>query len=615
MSGVALFVDHENVFIGLKELLGLRSPDRNDPVAKAAYQSQNQALAATLATGLRREAEKLGPLRVAFAVANFQQFDFFHHPGIYAQCGFEPRYNVTGRNNADTFITNLVNDMIADVRFANVDTFILVTGDGGFFYLVKMLVDQQRKVRFWGVTGHTSSLMQGLAAQAVIPEFVDQLVDFTAFRVSTAAANSQPPPTPPLGLAIPRKFVAAAPAASHPRPALVAAYPGPQTAPIPPRPSPGLSDLQVLLATFDEHLCASRLEFLSPRLFLDFLERYHLGGSDEASRSHCLQEALHIGVLKEEKIWLGDREGLRVQPNHASDLVSRYWQVRDGLFGANLAKCLHPGDSFRPKRSFVVSTIVRSAPGLEPDAVHRWLDWFVQRGVLTSTYERLPKDLQAANILKLNTDHPMVQTMLAASVWERVSTPLLVMAVDSLLRVPKRPWVALSLLLRKIGEVLPVSREGLRIAVGRCLQHGLLVKNEYPNPRRPEPTSGVHLGEAAETLEVLNTARQFVTQTIELARPSGQVPISFLIQQCAAAGLCGGEFERVKDWITILEKTGLLILRGVPHPALPGQTMTVVSPDLTRCHALLGAGSSTDSADATDSKNTETADLPATMAE
>jgi len=352
-----------------------------------------------------------------------------------------------------------------------------------------------------------------------------------------------------------------------------------------------LSDLQVLLATFDEYLCASRLEFLSPRLFLEFLDRYHLGGPDESSRARCLQEALHIGVLKEEKIWLGDREGLRVQPNLSSEVVTRYRQVRDGLFGSSLAKCLHPNDSFRPKRGFVVSSIVRNAAGLEPDAVHRWLDWFVQRGVLLSNYERLPKDVQAANVLKLNTDHPMVQTMLAAAVWERVSMPLLVLAVDGLLRIPKRPWVALSLLLRKIGEVLPVSREGLRTAVGRGLQQGLLVKNEYPNPRRPEPTSGVHLGEAPETLQILSTAREFVAQAIELARPTGHVPISFLIQQCAGAGLCGGEFDRVKDWITVLEKTSLLILRGVPHPALPGQTMTVVSPDLTRCHALLGGAS------------------------
>ena len=99
MSGVALFVDHENIFIGLKELLGIRSPDRTDPAAKAAYQAHNQMLAATLAAGLRREAEKLGPLRAAFAVGNFQQYDFFHHPGIYAQCGFEPRYNVADRKS------------------------------------------------------------------------------------------------------------------------------------------------------------------------------------------------------------------------------------------------------------------------------------------------------------------------------------------------------------------------------------------------------------------------------------------------------------------------------------------------------------------------------------
>jgi len=31
-----------------------------------------------------------------------------------------------------------------------------------------------------------------------------------------------------------------------------------------------------------------------------------------------------------------------------------------------------------------------------------------------------------------------------------------------------------------------------------------------------------------------------------------------------------------------------MVLRGVPHPALPGQTMTVVSPENARCRALLG---------------------------
>jgi hypothetical protein len=576
-------VDHENVFLGLKELFGLKSPDRNDPVAKAAYQAQNQALAAALATGLRREAEKLGPVRAAFAVANFQQFDFFHHPGIYAQCGFDPRYNVTGRNSADTFITNLVNDVMADVRFADLDTFILVSGDGGYFYLAKMLVDQQKQVRLWGVTGHTSRLMQGLGTTAMSVEFVDQLLDFTAFRVSAAASPARP-----------------APAAVHPAAA---------AGPVPPRATPGLSELQILLATFDEHLCASRLEFLSPRLFLDFLERYQLGGGDELARARCLQDALQAGALKQERVWLGDREGLRVQPNWSQEIALRYRQVRDALFAAGLSKSLHPSDAFRPKRSFVVSTLVRNAPGVEPDAAHRWLDWFVQRGVLHSSYERLPRDLQAANILKLNPEHPMVQTLLATAVWERVSTPLLVMAVDSLLRVPKRPWVALSLLLRKIGEALPVSREGLRAAVGRGLQQGLLVKKEYPNPRRPEPTSGVHLGAAPEIGQILDTARQFVNQAIELSRTSGQVPISFLIQNCAAAGLCEGDFERVKDWITILEKTGLLLLRPAPHPAIPGQTMTVVSPDAARCNALLG----TESADSEAAKSAELAALPATM--
>jgi hypothetical protein len=417
------------------------------------------------------------------------------------------------------------------------------------------------------------------------------LVDFTVFKVSAAAAArpQRAEGEADVPSAIPRNRApfnggqSSPDTHSHAAPYMVAAGMA-----VPPRATPGLSDLQVLMATFDEHLCSARLDFLSPRLFLDFLERYRLGGMDEGSRARCLQEALQIGVLKEEKVWLGDREGLRVQPNLSNPIVVRYRQVRDALFGAALAKPLHPTDSFRPKRSFVVSTIVRATPALDPDEVHRWLDWFVQRGVLLSSYERLPKDLQAANILKMNTEHPMSQALLAASIWERISSTLMVLSVDSMLRLPKRPWVALSLLLRRIGDVLPVSREELRTAVGRALQSGLLIKQEYPNPRRPEPTSGVYLGEAEEVRQILHTARDFVSRSIELARPTGHVPISFLIQQCATAGLCEGSYDQVKDWITVLEKSGLLVLRGVPHPALSGQTMTVVSPDAARCRALLG---------------------------
>jgi hypothetical protein len=649
MSGVALFVDHENIFIGLKEMLGLRAPDRGDAAAKAAYQQQNQSLAATLATGLRREVEKMGPLRVAFAVANFSQFDFFHHPGIYAQCGIDPRYNLSGRNSADTFLQNLVNESLGDSRYGDMETYVLVTGDGGYFSLVQTLLKSQKQVHVWGVSGHTSHLMEGFAGLALNVGYVDRLVDFAAVKLaaatghkslrpftgsssgmtpafgtsfgqplssqSTHAGSSSQTPgfTPAHGIAIPRSYTppqglpmhtpahgmsippgytpAGYPPAGYPPAGYPpAAYTPAQGLAIPSgaRGAPTLSDLQVLTATFHEFLAEQRLDFLSPRLFLDFLEKSRLGGGDDASRNRYLGEALQIGVLKEEKVWLGDREGLRILPNPDNDVVMHYRLMRDSLFGPALVKPLHPTDSFRPKRSFVVSTVLRAAPRLDADEIHRWLDWFVSRGALTSSYERLPRDVQAANILKMNPEHPMVQAVLAEAVWSRVATPLLVLTVATMLSTPKRPWVALSLLLRHIGDLLPVSREDLRLAIGQALERGLLVKREYPNPRRAEPTSGVFLGESPEVTEVLDRARDFLSRAVELARPSGQVPISFLIQQCAGAGLCGGDYETVKDWITILEKAGMLLLRGVAHPALPGQTMTVVSPDGSRCRAFLG---------------------------
>ncbi len=689
MPGIALFIDHENIFIGLKEMLGLRAPDRGDAAAKAAYQQQNQSLAATLATGLRREVEKMGALRVAFAVANFSQFDFFHHPGIYAQCGIDPRYNLSGRNSADTFLHNLVNESVSDPRFNDMETYVLVTGDGGYFNLVNMLLRSQKQVHVWGVSGHTSHLMEGFSGLALTVGYVDRLVDFSAVRLAAAtghkslrpySGSGMTPPfgtsfgqspsasgagssgspdlghTPAHGLAIPRNYTpprgmaippAAGPGSSGsqdlgltpahglaiprnytpprgmaippgytpPRGmAIPPAYTPPRGMAIPPgytpahgmaippaytpahglaippagRGAPLLSDLQVLAATFHEFLAAQRLDFLSPRLFLDFLEQSQVGGPDDASRNRYMGEALQIGVLKEEKVWLGDREGLRILPNPANDVVIHYRLVRDNLFGPALVKPLHPTDSFRPKRSFIVSSIQRAAPHLDSDEIHRWLDWFVSRGALVSTYERLPRDAQPANILKMCPEHPMVQAVLAEAVWSRVATPLLVLTVATMLSAPKRPWVALSLLLRHIGDLLPVSREDLRVAIGEALERGLLVKQEYPNPRRAEPTSGVFLGESPEVTEILELARDFLSRAVELARPTGQVPISFLIQQCAGAGLCDADYEHIKDWITILEKAGMLLLRGVAHPALPGQTMTVVSPDGSRCRAFLG---------------------------
>jgi hypothetical protein len=627
MPGVALFVDHENIFIGLKEMLGLRAPDRGDAAAKAAYQQQNQSLAATLATGLRREVEKMGPVRVAFAVANFSQFDFFHHPGIYAQCGIDPRYNLQGRNSADTFLTNLVNESVSDPRYNDMETYVLVTGDGGYFNLVNLLLRSQKQVHVWGVSGHTSHLMEGFSGLSLNVGYVDRLVDFAAVRLaaSTGHKSLRPFSGPPASQQTPYSGNAPAPsysvpAYSGPQPSLFgspqAGFGSPQAGFGSPqagfgssqsgpsqsglshgsgvhsgpmgRNAPALSDLQVLTATFHEFLAAQRLDFLSPRLFLDFLEKSRLGGSDDSSRNRYLGEGLQIGVLKEEKVWLGDREGLRILPNPGNDVVAHYRLVRDNLFGPALVKPLHPTDSFRPKRSFIVSSILRAAPRLDADEIHRWLDWFVARGALVSTYERLPRDVQAANILKMNPEHPMVQAVLAEAVWSRVATPLLVLTVATMLNTPKRPWVALSLLLRHIGDLLPVSREDLRIAIGEALTRGLLVKREYPNPRRTEPTSGVFLGESPEVGEILERARDFLSRAVELARPTGQVPISFLIQQCAGAGLCAGDYDHVKDWITILEKAGMLLLRGVAHPALPGQTMTVVSPDGSRCRAFLG---------------------------
>src|SRR5205823_11753892 len=109
------------------------------------------------------------------------------HPGIYAQCGIDPRYNLAGRNSADMFLSNMVSETVTDPRYADLETFILVTGDGGYFYVVKRLLDAQRQVKVWGVSGHTSHLIESFTGIALNVEYVDRLVDFTPVKLAASA--------------------------------------------------------------------------------------------------------------------------------------------------------------------------------------------------------------------------------------------------------------------------------------------------------------------------------------------------------------------------------------------------------------------------------------------
>lgn len=166
---VALFVDHENVYIALCGIVRALPPEIQG-------EERRKVEPASLALQLRSLAEEIGWVKVALAVADWERLPS-GQVKEYLKLRYQIDYNLPGRNNADLKLSDAIRDVLEDSNYADVDTYVLVTGDGGYLTVLETLLRRQKRVYVWGVHGATNHL---LVQNATDVAWIDEMLDLPA---------------------------------------------------------------------------------------------------------------------------------------------------------------------------------------------------------------------------------------------------------------------------------------------------------------------------------------------------------------------------------------------------------------------------------------------------
>lgn len=146
MATCALFVDYENVF---KSLRGKNINVNHKQLAEI----------------LKAEANQYGEVLVARAYAPWDIFP--EAMSVLDRHDIKPQYVEGGRkDNADLVMSLEIGESLR-IPSRNADVFILVTGDGDFIHVIRMLQQEHKRVVVWGVEGSISTRLASRVADLV----------------------------------------------------------------------------------------------------------------------------------------------------------------------------------------------------------------------------------------------------------------------------------------------------------------------------------------------------------------------------------------------------------------------------------------------------------------
>lgn len=146
MATCALFIDYENVF---KSLRGQNINTTHKQLAEI----------------FKSEALRFGEVVYARAYAPWDIFP--EAMSVFDRHDIKPEYVEGGRkDNADLVMSLEIQEFLR-IPARDADTFILVTGDGDFVHVIRILQQEQKRVVVWGVEGSISSRLAARVAELV----------------------------------------------------------------------------------------------------------------------------------------------------------------------------------------------------------------------------------------------------------------------------------------------------------------------------------------------------------------------------------------------------------------------------------------------------------------
>ncbi|MDK9698832.1 MAG: NYN domain-containing protein [bacterium] len=165
-SHAVLLVDHENLFLGLKDTAVKNSRPWNDRDG-----SRIAGIAHKLIEWVKKEHKIISyPL----AIANWDNDPFLYHMRPYQGSGFYTMIPEGSKENSADFMIYLECSRLLR-EHTEVDTVVLVTGDGDFTMLVRSLKSQGKRVRVLAVNGSTSLALRSAVGSDF--QFIEPLIE------------------------------------------------------------------------------------------------------------------------------------------------------------------------------------------------------------------------------------------------------------------------------------------------------------------------------------------------------------------------------------------------------------------------------------------------------
>jgi transcriptional regulator with XRE-family HTH domain len=546
---VALFVDHENVYIALSEML------KSFPPEVQALERRKVETAA-IAHALRTAAEQIGWVKVALAIADWERLP----PGQvkeYLKLRYQIDYNLPGRNNADLKLSDAMRNVLEHDEHNDVDTYILVTGDGGYLAVLDTLLRRQKQVYVWGVRGATNAVLHQNATNTA---WVEEILGVTPRRPVIARAEGD-------------EHIVPVSLNGH---NLIA-----ESVRVSSGPSIGndVSRLEALAIHLTRHLRQRSWSFITFVRFLSFLAETGVFGASREEQLAWLSHAKETGVLREEIMddpTDSTRIARRFRLDEGHQLVERALAI-----SARINEFVPAGG--RGLAFGVVIDRLISDPELSLTDVQakNWLTWFTENGyLLAEPVPHFRKEGITVTLLRQNPGYwdpvAAVEPSVERDRPDIVADACVIRLANFLERHPHFAWMALSQLLNQMSDgrsgpgtdAAAQNRQRSKAAIALAQEKALIIVEQIPNLKTGGTTTVARLNrESGRVTELLNLREALVRRLGELlvSRPS----VSRGMYQTNLVEKLGLTFEDAGAWIDLLVEEGLFTAES-DHDGLAG---------------------------------------------
>lgn len=498
MATCALFIDYENVFKSLR--------------------GQNINIThKQLADIFKAEASRCGEVVYARAYAPWDIFP--EAMSIFDRNDIKPEYVEGGRkDNADLVMSLEIQEFLR-LPGRDADTFILVTGDGDFMHVIRILQQEKKRVICWGVEG---SISGRLAAR------VGELINIQTIMAQHGIV-----------------------------PGVYAPYDGPSRPPARPEGTSLKRDQAVrALVIRSETVMLSRGWVQVPFLTLMHeMSNSSIFGEDSEQRRLLIVRCLEDGVLETKKQPNPKRPGTDTTfillKKENQTVIQTLKNVQRVVMNCRQILTAMPGATWVAYGLLdkALSTDPNMPQGVAGEPERRaWIDLCIAEGLLRLEKKENPKNPEyPTSALYLVDDHALVQQVVPGEDY----TPMLrrlVIHTDHYLTRTGYLWMSMGLLRQHLSDY---GQQDMERAIRIANESGMVIIRQQPNQFGVRPTTGAYL-QFDHTLvrETLQMRDAVLDALLEVYQDSDVASMALVHAQLE--DLFRPEFPPREEWLRIL---------------------------------------------------------------